>query len=111
MHGHWLKNILGGGAGGSSGGGSAEPLFVHESESGVLDATWLEIHDAIAAGRSVMVFVSDEDDPNYGTYDYLSIVVSGYSTAGAQVEEGYVVMAGLQWVAAAQDGYPSRDVS
>ena len=68
MHGHWLKNILGGGSGGSGGGDNANILIVHatvgppaegSSEPAItLDKTYAEIDAAISAGALVFVDVA-----------------------------------------------------
>lgn len=62
MHGHWLKNILGGGSGGSGSGSGEGPLIVTLSgESLVANKTFGEIYDAFEAGRVVRVEFSSED--------------------------------------------------
>lgn len=72
MHGHWLKNVLGGGSGSGSGsgsgGGSAEPFVVRLLGNKLTaDKTFQEIADAFDAGEMIRVFgVSDDSaDPAF----------------------------------------------
>ena len=67
MHGHWLKNILGGGSGGgdSGGGGSAEPFVVRLSGTPkTADKTFQEIADAFDAGEMIRVVGLTDGDGN-----------------------------------------------
>lgn len=100
---------VGSGGGGSGGDGSTGPLLVHENESHVLDATWQELCNAASAGRQVVVFARDYDDPNYGLFDQVLILSSLLRLAGSDVNDGYIVDAGgTEWTAATEDEYPTR---
>lgn len=92
-----IINILGNVAGG---GGGANGFVLTENESGALDKTWKEIHDALAAGRPAVVLV-DSDGLSGAN------LVLGVTYDTAETENPYHVATGTAtYFAEAETGYP-----
>ena len=97
----------GGGSGGGSGSGGGA-LAVTCSESGVLDKTWQEIYDAMAAGNSVTVsypaFYSETE------YDLrVAVVPVAYKYVGEHGTSYVVEVGGGGFDSAAPNGYPKDE--
>ena len=94
-----------GGGGGSGGGGV---LVVHaDADTGALDKTWQEIHDATANGQIPVIYDVGDD---YSTLYYvtgannLSLVDEGYSVEAMTV--GGSAFSYNEWTADSASGYP-----
>lgn len=95
---------------GSGGGGaSSSTLVIHEVENHALDKTWKQIHDHIADGGMAVIIAADQ--PEYGMYDRLSIVVTvQHFTYGDDSE--YTIVSNIgDFTASAENDYPRAGLS
>lgn len=100
--GHWAVEYLGegNGQGGSGGGGG---LVVHmvgdDPIRPNLDKTWQEIHDALVAGRYVLVSEQYENE----------VTQKQITTVGIDGADYCVYVGSLTFKADSADGYPSAN--
>lgn len=85
----------------SEGGGSANGLIITENESGALDKTWKEIHDALTAGQTAVVLFNTNDLRS------TSLIMSTIHDATDTEEVYSVAIAGRTYYAETETGYPS----
>lgn len=94
-----LAKAIGGGGGSSP---SAAPMIVNGSvvsNTVVLDKTWKQIHDAFAAGTTVLLHITEE-----GAMDlWTTATCVQFAGSSYTVRDGY----NTDYVAEAENGYPS----
>lgn len=100
--GHWAVEYLGegNGQGGSGGGGGLVVHMVGDDPTRPnLDKTWQEIHDALVAGRYVLVSEQYENE----------VTQKQITTVGIDGADYCVYVGSLTFKADSADGYPSAN--
>lgn len=97
-----LIKAFGGSSGGGGGGGSDVVIVHSDADTGALDKTWQEIHDALNDGKLVMDIYADGDD----VFQTIYAIATPYNAQFAIYAVGTSLQGDPTYVADSKTDYP-----